>query len=96
MVLSSKIFFLFLKVGLGNSLSAQWLGLHAFTVQGQIQSLVQELRPHKLHGVGKKKVGLPPGFMEPESYIIQYNLGPLKKENTMTNKVSYRTLERTL
>ena len=42
---------------------------------------------------GGKKVGLPPGFMEPESYIIQYNLGPFKKrKHNYKQKISYRTL----
>ena len=74
MLLYNKIFFLFLKVGLGNSLSAQWLGLHAFTVQGQIQSLVQELRPHKLHGVGRKKSRAASRFHGARilSYTIQF------------------------
>ena len=33
----------------------QWLGLGAFTVGGQVQSLVRELRSLKLHGLAKKK-----------------------------------------
>ena len=50
-----KSFFFFFKVGLGNSLSAQLLGLCTLP-RGQIQSLVEELRSHKLYGVGEKKV----------------------------------------
>ena len=34
----------------------QWLGLHAFTVEGPVQSLVWELRSHKLRGTAKKKI----------------------------------------
>ena len=33
----------------------QWLGLGAFTVGAQVQSLVKELRSLKLHGLDKKK-----------------------------------------
>ena len=33
----------------------QWLGLGAFTVGGQVKSLVKELRSLKLHGLAKKK-----------------------------------------
>ena len=33
----------------------KWLGLGAFTVGGQVQSLVRELRSLKLHGLAKKK-----------------------------------------
>ena len=33
----------------------QWLGLGAFTVRAQVQSLVGELRSHKPHGQIKKK-----------------------------------------
>ena len=46
------------KRKLGSSLAVQWLGLGAFTVMDQIQSLVGELRPHKLSSMaqnGKKK-----------------------------------------
>ena len=38
-----------------NSLMIQWLGLGAFTVGGQVKSLVKELRSLKLHGLAKKK-----------------------------------------
>ena len=34
----------------GNFLVVQWLGLGAFTAGTQVQSLVRELRSHKLHG----------------------------------------------
>ena len=45
-----------LKVnGLGNSLVVQWLGLSAFIVGAQVQSLVRELRSHKLCSVAKRK-----------------------------------------
>ena len=43
------------KRKLGSSLAVQWLGLSAFTATDQIQSLVRELRPHKLSSVAKKK-----------------------------------------
>ena len=36
-------------------MAVQWLGLSAFTARAQVQSLVGELRSHKLHGVTKKK-----------------------------------------
>ena len=45
------------KRKLGSSLAVQWLGLSAFTATDQIQSLVRELRPHKLSSVAKKKKG---------------------------------------
>ena len=38
----------------GNSLVVQWLGLHAFTAD-RFQSLVGELRSHKLRGTAKGK-----------------------------------------
>ena len=38
----------------GNSLAVQWLGLGTLTVVAWVQSLVRELRSHKLHGVAKK------------------------------------------
>ena len=34
---------------------AQWLGLGTFTVVATVQSLIRELRSHKLCGVAKKK-----------------------------------------
>ena len=37
------------------SLSVQWLGLRAFTAGAQVQSLVGELKSHKLWGAAKKK-----------------------------------------
>ena len=43
------------KRKLGSSLAVQWLGLIAFTAMDQIQSLVRELRPHKLSSAAKKK-----------------------------------------
>ena len=39
----------------GISLVVQWLGLGAFTDVVQVQSLVRELRSHKLHSMAKKK-----------------------------------------
>ena len=39
----------------GNSLVVQWLGLSTFTASVQVQSLVEELRSHKLCGMAKKK-----------------------------------------
>ena len=39
----------------GNSLAVQWLGLRAFTAEGQVRSLVGELRSHKPSGAAKKK-----------------------------------------
>ena len=39
----------------GSSLVVQWLGFSAFTAVAQVQSLVGELRSHKLCGVGKIK-----------------------------------------
>ena len=33
----------------------QWLGLSAFTAGAWVQSLVGELRSHKLHGMAKEK-----------------------------------------
>ena len=41
------------KRKLGSSLAVQWLGLGAFTVMDQIQSLVGELRPHKLSSMAQ-------------------------------------------
>ena len=44
------------KKNQGHSLAIQWLGLSAFTAVAKVQSLVRELRSHKLHGTaGKKK-----------------------------------------
>ena len=44
------------KMGMsGNSLVVQWLGLHAFTARAWVQSLVRELRSHKLCGMAKNK-----------------------------------------
>ena len=39
----------------GNSLAVQWLGLGAFIAGAQVQSLVGELRSHKLRGVEREK-----------------------------------------
>ena len=44
-----------LKVHWGNSLVVQWLRLGTFTAGALVQSLVGELRSHKLHGVAEKK-----------------------------------------
>ena len=33
----------------------QWLGLHIFTAEAQVQPPVGELRSHKPHGTAKKK-----------------------------------------
>ena len=38
---------------LGNSLAGQWLGLSAFTAGAGVQSLVRELRFHKLPNVAR-------------------------------------------
>ena len=43
------------KAGGGNSLAVQWLGLSTFTALAQVQSLVRELRSHKLLCVAKNK-----------------------------------------
>ena len=61
---------------LGNSLAVQWLGLSTFTARAQVQSLVRELRSHKLgtrisqaaqHGQKKKIDDLTPSeFSGPE------------------------------
>ena len=40
---------------MGNSLVVQWLGLSAFTAAAQVQSLVGELRSHKLCGLARIK-----------------------------------------
>ena len=40
-----------------SSLAVQWLGLRAFTAVSQFQSLVGELRSHKLQRVVKKSWG---------------------------------------
>ena len=47
---------------LGNSLAIQWLGLDALTAGAQVQSLVRELRSHKLCSGAKKQktTTLPP------------------------------------
>ena len=37
----------------GNSLAVQWLGLHELTAMAWVQSLVRELRSHKLHSQKK-------------------------------------------
>ena len=39
----------------GNSLVVQWSELSAFTARAWVQSLVGELRSHKLHGMEEKK-----------------------------------------
>ena len=39
----------------GNPLVVQWLGLSAFTAVAQVQSVVGERIPRKLHGVAKTK-----------------------------------------
>ena len=39
----------------GNSLEVQWLALCTFTAEG-VQSLVEELRSQKLHGVARKYI----------------------------------------
>ena len=46
---------LILKKNPGNSLAVQWLGLSAFTVGAWVQSLVRELKSHKLCSMAKKK-----------------------------------------
>ena len=43
------------KRKLGSSLAVLWFGLSDFTATDKIQSLVRELRPHKLSSVAKKK-----------------------------------------
>ena len=47
----------FLKGDSGNSLAVHWLGLSALTAVARVQSLVGELRFHKLCGVAKQKKG---------------------------------------
>ena len=39
----------------GNSLAVQWLGLSPFNTGARVQSLVRELRSHKLLGIAKHK-----------------------------------------
>ena len=39
----------------GNSLAVQWLGLSPFNTGARVQSLVRELRSHKLRGIAKHK-----------------------------------------
>ena len=39
---------------MGNFLAVQWLGLGTSTAVAQVQSLVRELRSHKLCSVAKK------------------------------------------
>ena len=39
---------------MGNSLEAQWLRLHAFSLVTWVQSLVREIGRYKLHGMAKK------------------------------------------
>ena len=39
---------------LGNSLAVQWLGLSTFTAVARVQSVVRELRSHKLRGMATK------------------------------------------
>ena len=46
---------LFKKAAYGNSLEAHWLGLSTFTARAWVQSLVRELRSHKLCGMAKNK-----------------------------------------
>ena len=41
--------------GVGTSLVVQWLGLSASTARSWVQSLVRELKSHKLRGAAKKK-----------------------------------------
>ena len=45
----------FLKFKIGNSLVVLWLGFGAFTALAWVQSLVRELRSHKLSSMTKKK-----------------------------------------
>ena len=45
---------LFLKNVRGNSLAAQWLGLHASIAGAWVQSLIRELRPRMLQSAAKK------------------------------------------
>ena len=53
---NSQIQFLFSRFYIWeNSLVVQWLRLGAFTAVAQVQSLVGELRSHKLCGMAKKK-----------------------------------------
>ena len=40
----------------GNSLVVQWLGLHDLAAMAWVQSLVRELRSHKLHSQKKKRM----------------------------------------
>ena len=69
-----------------NSLMIQWLGLGAFTVGGQVQSLVRELRSLKLHGLAKKKKK-----KNSEAYIWESQIGvgnqdfALKQTNSHTD-----------
>ena len=44
-----------LKVGLGNSLAVQWLGLGALTAGAWVPSLVREPRSCKPRSTAKKK-----------------------------------------
>ena len=70
----------------GNSLMIQWLGLGAFTVGGQVKSLVKELRSLKLHGLAKKKKK-----KSSEAYIWESQIGvgnqyfALKQTNSHTD-----------
>ena len=53
-LLSSLVDFKFLTFR--HSLAVQWLGLSAFTVVAHVQSLIGELRSHKLRSAAKNKL----------------------------------------
>ena len=53
-----------LKKHEGNSLAVQWLGFATFTAGAWVQSLVEELRSHRLHSMTKTNNLLPPSAPE--------------------------------
>ena len=54
-IVSQIIWWILFKPVSGHSLAVQWLGLSAFTAMARVQSLVRELKSHKLSGADQKK-----------------------------------------
>ena len=78
----------------------QWLGLHAFTVEGPGSTPVRELRSHKPHGMAKKRkkkiihhdeVGFIPGSQgwlnTCKSINVIYHINKRKDKNHMITSI---------
>ena len=65
---------------IGNSLVVQGLELSAFTAEGQVQSLVRELRSHKPQGKAKNKIF----FLILYIFLIKTKLFKKKKEKNLS------------